>query len=611
MEKTVKILTSFFIAFVCSSVACAGIFSNSLQSGGESAAVGTPKASTIFRQNIGAATPVQWARQLPGTANSETFLSSQVWQTTRTDILQTYGNNAQVNQYLDYQEYLFRKAIRINNKAGFRSLDIKGNLAESIMDDFYIKDGWEVIDGKRGRNGLDGLYVRRNKNGIITDWIAADAKSGTSKLNMTNRGMQLSPEWVERNLKDLLTMAENEYRNTPSAATKQRVADLKQIMKIPGRKPRVFTMKLVSNGGKIQYRLENIGVDGKTIGKTIFVDMNAANRGEMLRMKRMIYRDLEKHISVYDSKGAAVLVEKIEKGFNKGIVKSDSDLFRLIKREIPDKKLAMAVTQELGEKPLRGSLAGAVGKNISKNSGMIISATVVAGFIIAHDSMRNGITEETFLKAGAMSTGMAATGVASDYAMKFVVTHTSKHVAKYMLGRTGKNITERAVAKIAEKLAPTIGRSIGGGLQVAFALYFVGDTIYRYNQGQITQTDMWVNVSIIALTTAGTVFFTCTTGGAKVGAAIGSLFGPAGTAAGGTIGATIGVVIGFVGGVATGGYTWYTENKRQENLLIEARWRAKLETENNRMRLKQTISELKKKAEQMQNEAWGRLLPAM
>ena len=611
MKTSIKILIFFLMVVVYSSVAYAGIFSNSLRTGVGTTSVNAPSASAIFQKHIGAANPVRWARQLPGTANTEAFLSSRAWQATRADFLRTYGNNAQINQYLNYQEYLFRRAIRINNKAHFRSLDIKGNLAESLMDDFYVKDGWEIIDGKRGRNGFDGLYVRRNKNGTITDWIATDAKSGASKLNMTSRGMQLSQEWVDGNLKDLLAMAEDEYRKAPSAATKQRIADLKQIMKTSGRRPRVFTMKLENNGGKIQYRIENIGVDGNPVGKPMFVDMNATNSGAMLRMERAIYSNLEKHISVYDPKGAATLVKKIQRAFKKGTIKSDSDLYRFIKREIPDKKLAMAVAQELGEKPPRGSLAGVIGRHISKNSGMILSATVVAGFIIAHDAMRDGITSETFLKAGLVSTGTLAVGIALDYTMNFVVTHTSKYAAKYMLERTGKKVTEKAVAKLAEKVAPTIGRTIGGGLQIAFALYFVGDTIYNYNQGYITQTDMWVNVGIVALTTAGTVFFTCTSGGAKVGAVIGSLFGPAGTAAGGAIGTGIGIAIGVVGGIATGGYTWYVENKRQENLLYETRLRANWETEHNRRCLQDTISDLKKKSEQMRNDSWSRLLPAM
>lgn len=609
MKSHIKILSITLMLTLSSSAFSAGIFSNSLPGGAATSSTEVPLASSIFRKHLGAPNPVRWARQLPGVANSETFLSSNAWRATRADFLRTYGNTANVNQYLNYQEYLFRRAIRINNKASFRSLDIKGNLAESLMDDFYLKDGWEILDGKRGRNGFDGLYVRRNKNGTITELIATDAKSGSSKLNMTSRGLQLSSEWVDGNLKDLLAIAEDEYKRNPSPITKQRVTDLKQIMRTPGRRPRVFTMRLEQNGEKIQYRLENIGIDGNPVGKPMFVDMNAANSGTMLKMEQAIYRNLEKHISAYDPKGAAALVRKIQRAFKKGTIKSDSDLYRFIKREIPDKKLAMAVTQELGEKPPRGSLAGGIGAKISKNSGMILSATVVAGFIIAHDAMRDGITSETFIKAGVASVATLGVGLAIDYSMNFLVTQSSRIAARYILERTGKRITERAVSRLAAELAPSIAKGLGGGLQIVFGAIYIGNAIYDYNMGNMTQTDMLVNVSIVALTTAGAVFFTCTEGGAKVGALIGSLFGPAGTAAGGAIGTGIGIGIGIIGGLATGGYTWYVENRRQENILYETRHRAEWETKNNRERLETTIRELEQKFMQMRDEAWKGLLP--
>ena len=596
-----QIFLSLFVAIMCQPTVSAGIFSNILQNREMAVSSSVPTASSIFKKHIGAANPVRWARQLPGVTNTELFLTSDAWQSTRFDILQNYGRKPQVYQYLDYQEYLFRRAIRINNRAHFRSLDIKGNLAESVMDYFYRKDGWEVLDGKRGRNGFDGLYVRRNKRGLIVDWLATDAKSGGSKLKITNRGMQLSPEWIDGNLKDLLAVAEDEFRRTQTASAKQRVADLKQILRLPGRRPRIFTMRLEQNSGKIQYRLEHFGTDGSRLGKPIFVDMSVTNTGSMLKMEQAIYKHLEKHISIYDPKGAVKLVNKIQAAFKNGIIKSDSDLYRFIKREIPDRKLAAAVAQELGERSPRGSLAGTIGKQIGKNSGIIISATLVAGFIIAHDAMRNGITTETFFKAGVVSAATLGTGLVVDYAMNQAVMQTSKLVARHMLERTGKKISEQAVARLAANLAPKIGKVFGGGLQIAFGLYFIGDAVYSYNQGRITQTDLWVNVGIIALTTAGTVFFTCT----ETGAAIGTSILPGVGTAGGMV---IGMAIGVLGGAATGGYTWYIENKRQENLLFEAKQLAEWEVKNNHARLAATILTLEREADRMHDIAWGNLL---
>ena len=601
MKLHSQIFLSLFVAIMCQPTVSAGIFSNMLQNREMAVSSSIPSSSSIFKKHIGAANPVRWARQLPGVTNTELFLTSDAWQSTRFDFLQNYGRKPQVYQYLDCKEYLFRRAIRINNKAHFQSLDIKGNLAESVMDYFYRKDGWEVLDGKRGRNGFDGLYVRRNKNGTITEWLVAEAKSGSSKPKMTSRGMQLSQEWIDGNLTDLLDNANKEYSQTPSLTAKKRIEDLKQIMKLQGRQPRFCRMRLVTNGEKIQYKIEHFNVDGKLVNKPVFVNMNSTNSGTMLTLEHRIYKDIKNHIARYDPQRAEKLVTKIQTAFKKSRIRSDSDLYKFIKREIPNKRLAAAVTQELGDKPPRGSLAGAIGKQVSKNSGMILTATVIAGFIIAHDAMKNGITSETFFKAGVVSAATLGTGIVVDYAMKQAVMQTSKLVSRYMLEHTGKKVSEQAVARLAANLAPKIGKVFGGGLQIAFGLYFIGDAVYSYNQGNITQTNLWVNVGIIALTTAGTVFFTCTEAGAAIGT---SIFPGLGTA-GGTL---IGMAIGVLGGVATGGYAWYVETKRQEDILFEARQLAEWEVKNNHARLAATILMLEKEAGRMHDTAWGNLL---
>ena len=205
----------------------------------------------------------------------------------------------------------------------------------------------------------------------------------------------------------------------------------------------------------------------------------------------------------------------------------------------------------------------------------------VVGFIIANDTMEDGISANTFLKAGLVSTAMIGTDIALG-----VVRNASRHLAKYTLKPIGKNIFTVAVTKLAGNVAATTAISIG--IPIGLSIYSIGNTIYKYNKGYMTQTDMLVYVGIESLTAAGFVL----------------------TCRGGWYGLLIGVGIGVVGGIAEVGYTNYVENKRQENLLYEARLRASWETEDNHMRLQKTISDLNKKSEQMRSDAWNRLLPA-
>lgn len=45
---------------------------------------------------------------------------------------------------------------------------LKGDIAENLMDAYFLKNGWKKLDGEVGRNGIDGLYVKFDKEGNIT-----------------------------------------------------------------------------------------------------------------------------------------------------------------------------------------------------------------------------------------------------------------------------------------------------------------------------------------------------------------------------------------------------------------------------------------------------------
>jgi len=44
---------------------------------------------------------------------------------------------------------------------------IKGNISEKLMDWYFQNTGWEKLEGEVGCNGIDGLYVKRDKDGNI------------------------------------------------------------------------------------------------------------------------------------------------------------------------------------------------------------------------------------------------------------------------------------------------------------------------------------------------------------------------------------------------------------------------------------------------------------
>ena len=80
---------------------------------------------------------------------------------------------------------------------------IKGNASEQLMDEYFKKSGWEKIEGEVGVNGIDGLYVKRDKDGNITNVLMSESKYNTSQLGDTKDGKQMSKDWILKKLDNL------------------------------------------------------------------------------------------------------------------------------------------------------------------------------------------------------------------------------------------------------------------------------------------------------------------------------------------------------------------------------------------------------------------------
>ncbi|WNL16890.1 hypothetical protein QUR79_03720 [Arcobacter cryaerophilus gv. pseudocryaerophilus] len=80
---------------------------------------------------------------------------------------------------------------------------IKGNASEQLMDEYFKKSGWEKVEGEVGVNGIDGLYVKRDKDGNITNVLMSESKYNTSQLGDTKDGKQMSKDWILKKLDNL------------------------------------------------------------------------------------------------------------------------------------------------------------------------------------------------------------------------------------------------------------------------------------------------------------------------------------------------------------------------------------------------------------------------
>lgn len=98
----------------------------------------------------------------------------------------------------------------------------RGEIGEHVMHAVVEKGGWHFTEsrlGKGGPQGLDGLYVKYDRNGNPSKVMITDAKYGSSKLGMTLDGKQMSRQWIAARLKGSVT----NYQNAAEDVTKGKI----------------------------------------------------------------------------------------------------------------------------------------------------------------------------------------------------------------------------------------------------------------------------------------------------------------------------------------------------------------------------------------------------
>ena len=99
-------------------------------------------------------------------------------------------------------KYIYLKHPNISHSLLMQKV---GLVNEKIMDKYFEKTGWTKIEGEVGRNGVDGLYIKSDKNGNIKDVMLVEAKYNKSTINKTSDGAkQMSKEWSTKKIDKLI-----------------------------------------------------------------------------------------------------------------------------------------------------------------------------------------------------------------------------------------------------------------------------------------------------------------------------------------------------------------------------------------------------------------------
>jgi len=149
---------------------------------------------------------------------------------------------------------LFSMANNLEFKGGLEQ-KFKGNVSENFMHDYFKKSGWKQLPGEIGSNGIDGLYIKKNKSGVIIDVMCAESKFNKSTLGTINKGLtkQMSKEWC-------LTKLDNLIKNGDSTLKKD-YKIIRERVKNNKLKKRLFKV-LQNASGKYTVQVKNIVDDG-------------------------------------------------------------------------------------------------------------------------------------------------------------------------------------------------------------------------------------------------------------------------------------------------------------------------------------------------------------
>lgn len=141
-----------------------------------------------------------------------------------------------------HREVLLRQPARNLTQAN----QAIGDISEQVMIRHFESSGWTRIEGQVGRSGIDGLFVKRNADGVVREVLAVESKYNTSALQPTNHGQQMSREWVEKKLRNL-------RERQPDEATYRKVEEL-----VNGGyyRARLWTMRV--DKGEIQIALQRV-----------------------------------------------------------------------------------------------------------------------------------------------------------------------------------------------------------------------------------------------------------------------------------------------------------------------------------------------------------------
>ena len=223
-----------------------------------------------------------------------------------------------------------------------------GDVTENIMHDYFKKSGWSQLEGNVGRNGIDGLYVKR-KNGVISNVLFVESKYNTSKLaKLTDGSQQMSKQWLLKKLDNLIV---NSKKNSNKSF--QEYKTILEFVKYDQYKSRLWNL-IPKGDGKYLIEVKGIVSDGllKIKLKALMAQDNYKINGTIIDTLNPKTTYMEKMAQNINSNHTKVKNQKFysSRVIKKSLVLSNSVYMNKFKSSIP----SLAKTMKLATSAVKG-----------------------------------------------------------------------------------------------------------------------------------------------------------------------------------------------------------------------------------------------------------------
>lgn len=152
-----------------------------------------------------------------------------------------------------------------------------GSINENLMNRYFISSGWTKIEGEVGRNGIDGLFIKRTKDGFIKEVLIVESKYNKSGLQDTENGMQMTKQWIIKKIENLKNSYpdNNDYNQIAKFVENDTYRSMLWNLKVENQKLVFDLSKITDKFGNIE-KTKLVGGEKFKINQSnnSFIDMN-------------------------------------------------------------------------------------------------------------------------------------------------------------------------------------------------------------------------------------------------------------------------------------------------------------------------------------------------